>query len=665
MGAVNIEGGFLVLYNPMTIERLERDTKRRYKKEDYSDLEQHYNNKKQQIHIVGEYARKMLENYRKALEFVSDYFRLNYTSFLRKYFKGEKRDEINSTISPGKFTQLFGELSPTQLNIIKDSGSQHIAVVAGPGSGKTKVLVHKLASLILMEDVKHEQLLMLTFSRAAATEFKKRLHQLVPGAANFIEIKTFHSYCFDLLGRVGNVEKSGSILREAIERIREGGVEPDRITKTVLVIDEAQDMDADVYALIQTLMDRNEDMRVIAVGDDDQNIFEFRGSSSRYMKKFIDENQAVQYELLDNYRSKKNLVAFSNRYATCIRERLKKNDILSKSKDNGVVRVVRHYGNNLVVPVAEDIAGTELAGSTAVLTQANDEALYVTGLLRQQGIPAKLIQSNEGFRLRDISEIRFFLNHLSIDDPVGPTISDDTWKTAKRELKAEFGGSEMLETCQNIIRDFETVSPNHKYKTDFEVFLDESELEYFYPASRETILASTIHKAKGREYDNVYLLLDGCRLNTEEERRKVYVAITRAKSNLTIHLNGPHLDRIQVENMYRAVCRKKYEPPGKLTMHLGHKDVWLDYFYSRQNFIERLQSGDPLGYCNDFFLTEKGIRILKPSQSFQDKLQELGKKGYMPAQAKVNLIVYWRKKEPEGEEIKIVLPELQLEKKTP
>ena len=58
-----------------------------------------------------------------------------------------------------------------------------------------------------------------------------------------------------------------------------------RITKMVLVIDEAQDIDADEYDLICTLMEYNEDMRVIAVGDDDQNIFEFRGSSSEYLKK--------------------------------------------------------------------------------------------------------------------------------------------------------------------------------------------------------------------------------------------------------------------------------------------------------------------------------------------------------------------------------------------
>src|SRR5690606_35194272 len=117
-------------------------------------------------------------------------------------------------------------------------------------------------------------LLMLTFSRAAATEFKKRLLKLIGNAANFIEIKTFHSYCFDLLGKMGSLEKSDMVLQHTVDKIRSGEVEASRITKTVLVIDEAQDINADEFSLIQALMTQNEEMRVIAVGDDDQNIYE-------------------------------------------------------------------------------------------------------------------------------------------------------------------------------------------------------------------------------------------------------------------------------------------------------------------------------------------------------------------------------------------------------
>ena len=70
-------------------------------------------------------------------------------------------------------------------------------------------------------------------------------------------------------------------MKRTIQKIRDNEVEISHITKTVLVIDEAQDMNEDEYNLICTLMELNEEMRVIAVGDDDQNIYEFRGSSSK------------------------------------------------------------------------------------------------------------------------------------------------------------------------------------------------------------------------------------------------------------------------------------------------------------------------------------------------------------------------------------------------
>jgi ATP-dependent DNA helicase RecQ len=55
-------------------------------------------------------------------------------------------------------------------------------------------------------------------------------------------------------------------------------------------------------------MEKNEEMRVIAVGDDDQNIYEWRGADSKYLLSFITEKKAAKYELITNYRSKSNLV---------------------------------------------------------------------------------------------------------------------------------------------------------------------------------------------------------------------------------------------------------------------------------------------------------------------------------------------------------------------
>ena len=80
----------------------------------------------------------MITDYRNALQFVEDYFQLNYSVFLNKYFRGSRQNDIKRNITPAKFRQLFGELSPTQLKIINDKETQHIVVAAGPGSGDRK-----------------------------------------------------------------------------------------------------------------------------------------------------------------------------------------------------------------------------------------------------------------------------------------------------------------------------------------------------------------------------------------------------------------------------------------------------------------------------------------------------------------------------------------------
>src|SRR5690606_27518943 len=212
-----------------------------------------------------------------------------------------------------------------------------------------------------------------------ATEFKKRLLKLIGNAANYIEIKTFHSYCFDLLGKVGSLEKSGEILRKTIEKIKNNEVEASRITKTVLVIDEAQDMDKDEFGLISALMEQNEEMRVIAVGDDDQNIYEFRGASSKYLEQFIRENSAVKHELIENYRSKSNLVDFSNQFVKRITYQLKQTQIIAKQKDNEPINIVHYQSRKINNTLVQDKMTTQLQITTCELTMTNEKAMQVTG----------------------------------------------------------------------------------------------------------------------------------------------------------------------------------------------------------------------------------------------------------------------------------------------
>ena len=74
-------------------------------------------------------------------------------------------------------------------------------VIAGAGSGKTKVLTHKIAYLLQEKDIKPWNILAITFTNKAANEMKTRVENLVGNAANDMWIGTFHSICVKILRR--------------------------------------------------------------------------------------------------------------------------------------------------------------------------------------------------------------------------------------------------------------------------------------------------------------------------------------------------------------------------------------------------------------------------------------------------------------------------------
>ena len=72
-------------------------------------------------------------------------------------------------------------------------------VIAGAGSGKTKVLTHKIAYLMAEKNVKPWNILAITFTNKAANEMKERVQKLVGDVANDMWIGTFHSICVRIL----------------------------------------------------------------------------------------------------------------------------------------------------------------------------------------------------------------------------------------------------------------------------------------------------------------------------------------------------------------------------------------------------------------------------------------------------------------------------------
>ena len=655
INALKIEGGFLVIYNAMRVERLSKSKNAQYRKEHYTKLEEYYKNKRQQIHIVGEFANRMISDYPEAMELMSDYFKMDYELFLDRYFHG-RTNEINMNITPEKYKQLFGSLSPAQRRVINDGSSKCIVVAAGPGSGKTKLLTHKLASLYIMEDVKHEQMLMLTFSRAAATEFKKRLMGLIGNAANYIQITTFHSYCFDLLGKMGDIERSDTIIENTVAQISAGGVEPARLTKTVLVIDEAQDMSEAEYSLVKALIDVNEGMRVIAVGDDDQNIYEFRGSDSVYFESLLTLRGAKRYELVDNYRSCPNIVDYANGFANCISHRMKSSPIKPRLKGCGEICVCMLASGDAAVPVVNALLDIKPAGSTCVAAGTNEEALNIMGLLLYNGVAARKIQTNSTFKLTNLAELRDFIDSLGDRQ----TASDSDWQAAKEGLCAKYKSSRDLPGALKLIGEFETVNNKTKYINDFKQFVYESKLEDMMTDSEGAVLVSTVHQTKGREFDNVFLALGRPFSLDDAKKREIYVGMTRAKQNLYIFFNERYralFNGVRAKNIQISSDSRIYPAPERITLELSHKDVYLRYFKYAQRELRALISGMELSLGDTgCFVGNK--QVLKFSSKFQGEIAALEAKGYAPAKASVRHVLFWRDRDNDTE-LRICLPDIE------
>lgn len=671
INSIKLEGCLFVFYNGMRIERLEHNPYKQYTQRDYAKLSQHYEQKTAQIHIMGEYAKKQLVSYQQAMTFVDDYFELSYQDFVHKYFR-EQKGRLKEPITEKMFKEIFGTLSKEQLDVVKDKEHDKILVGAGPGSGKTRVLVHKVAALLTMEDIKTDQFLMLTFSRPAALEFKQRLHQLIGSAAYRIAIFTYHGYAFRLLGKPGDLQSSAQVIAQATEALRNEDIPTGSVkAKSVIMVDEYQDINEQEYAFLQELIRIAEEVRIIVVGDDDQNIYEFRGSSVAFMHRFRQQQQAYFYSLTKNYRACANLVDFSNAFLRCFSsDRLKAKEILRVDrKEIGAINLHCYEAAlSLVVPLVNDVERGQLRGTIAILTATNEEALLVMTQLRQKGIPAQAIASQQGFSLAQMLELKTFsyLLRQAIQNELGGIASQD-WKRCKEQLTVRYASSANLSLAQDVITAFERATDEKRYWSDWLSYLHEVRSEDFVMPEKHRIYVSTMHKAKGKEFDHVFLMLKDYLFKEEARKRVVYVAITRAKQSLHIHTDQHYFNSIQVDGLQRKTDTNFYEAPQTLEIELAMQDVWLNHFKSEKiaDIIRTQQAGMCLLSGNDLMqglLTEQQEHIIRFSRKFQQKLACLAAQGYTFQEARISYIVVWYC-EDDGKEYRVILPKICLQRK--
>ena len=97
---------------------------------------------------------------------------------------------------------ILAGLSDRQIEAVTHTDGP-LLLIAGPGSGKTRVMAHRLAYLVGVKEIKANNILAVTFTNKAARELKDRCERLVTTEKELLQVRTFHGFCARVLSFEG------------------------------------------------------------------------------------------------------------------------------------------------------------------------------------------------------------------------------------------------------------------------------------------------------------------------------------------------------------------------------------------------------------------------------------------------------------------------------
>ncbi|MCX7172309.1 MAG: AAA family ATPase [Proteobacteria bacterium] len=212
---IELKNGKALISQAMSMRVLEKQKgkeRRRFTKGDYAALSVHYSEKVFQIHVMGEYARMGLERLGAHLRLISAYFELGKAAFAAKFLR-EKPELYERATGLDSFRKIVDNLgNPVQQAIVAEPAGSNMLVLAGPGSGKTRVVAHRCAYLLRVERVRSERILVACFNRHAALQLRRQIFRLVGKDAYGVMIQTYHGLALRLLGRSLGGDSDGAEL---------------------------------------------------------------------------------------------------------------------------------------------------------------------------------------------------------------------------------------------------------------------------------------------------------------------------------------------------------------------------------------------------------------------------------------------------------------------
>ena len=695
---LHLARGKAVFRSAMRIALNPEATRRQFSKGDYAELALHYQAKIGQVHVMAEFAKLALHKIQAAMQFILDYFRLDHASFIQQYFAGRK-DVLEMATTEAAHRRILIDLAnPEQQAIVTAplTGSQ--LVLAGPGSGKTRVIVHRVAWLLRECLVEPEAILVLAYNRSAAHEIRSRLWQLVGVDAAGVTVQTLHNLAMRLTGTSyavalerGESIDFSAVIRQATQRLQRGASSEDDEAAAArdrllaglrfLLVDEYQDINAEHYALIcalagRTLAAEDDRLSLMAVGDDDQNIYAFGGASVRFIRQFETDYQARRYQLLENYRSSGHIIDCANQLIAPARGRMKQgvelciNHARREQPPGGPWAELDSWGMGRVhvlevppeplqeaaIALAElqrlyalrgDTGNVGRWGHFAVIARRWDDLLPITNLCRMHGIPAQQLGEGPGIPLYSSREGHALLSLLRGEHRHGArkrvTLRAATlrrWLRRRHQLQLDgWIDHPFLAALAQFISETESNAPGYELVID-------SVIDSLYefgsgtrspttPRPNAPMVLMTAHSTKGLEFDHVLVLDSGAwRERNDEERRLYYVAMTRARQTLSLceSLRSGHAF---LRDLQGLPLRTRPEPPPTPTLALTRIQApnpewvvlsWPGYFKPSapiHRAIAALQVGDPLvlrprsdGKPGWELATPQGIAISRMSAKF-------------------------------------------------
>ena len=722
---VRLSSGFTVLRNAMTIGVPPEENRRRFTQGDYEPLKLHYDHQTLQVHIIAEYGEQGLLEKDRAIALAADYFTMEEDQFVAKWL-GHKADTLKHQTSRQSYESIVGSLGNRRQRAIvtEDADTVNTLVLAGPGSGKTKTLVHRIAYLVRVKRVRPESIIALAYNRHAAVQIRQRLQELIGDDGSQVLAMTLHALAMRLTGR-SFADRSAEatqadfdrVLTQAAELLEGGNTErgdegtddTDELRDRLLggfrwvLVDEYQDIEENQYRLLSALAGRRREddsrLNLLAVGDDDQNIYSFQGTNNQYIRQFQEDYQARPGYLTENYRSTGNIINAANCVIEGAVDRLKAEQEITVNRSRqrltgggpwyhvdpvtrGRVQIIncpKGPGPQAMAAIAElqrlsrldedwswsrcAVIGRNwedfhpvrsLCQLEGIQTQLNHEDLKTLWPLRETQALLKWAQGLEAGSLRASAALQWIQKQ-----PASP------WNDTLAETLRVW-----LDETENNPQDFRT----------FQEWL--GEWCHDNRQRQHGLLLTTAHSAKGLEFDHV-AILDGRwggrdrREDADAGRRLYYVAMTRARHTLTLldaSLDNPFIGSLELKGAATAREMPDLGPEPEQVHHRYHRldltSVYLGFAGNQpagaalHGTIAGMETGDPLA-VNDG---------TSPWTLHNDNNTSVGRlakgwkppEGHRPIRAEVLAIARWSadKSEPafrdrhRCEEWEVIVPEI-------